>query len=271
MADARDPRDVPTDEAPRPAHGLDDLVAPRRVFKRKPNRRLVLTLKFVLPVIAVASVSYIVVWSRTHQSVINPVEVVQDVGKQSSDVTVKRVKYDGIDNSSRPFTITAESADQPQDQAPPAPSNDDDNSDHVAKATGQAKPTKPDKSAPGVIASNVINLHQLEADMTLVNGAWVAVTADDGVYDRGKGTVDLTGDVTLFHDTGLSFQTDAATIDLNNAVARGDSPIEGAHPQGELAAEGFEVRDDGATVVFTGRAYLKLYPTPAANPKGGAQ
>jgi hypothetical protein len=28
-----------------------------------------------------------------------------------------------------------------------------------------------------------------------------------------------------------------------------------------LAAEGFEVRDDGRTVVFTGRAYLKLYPT----------
>jgi lipopolysaccharide export system protein LptC len=86
------------------------------------------------------------------------------------------------------------------------------------------------------------------------------VTADHGVFHRDAGTVDLRGNVTLFHDTGLSFETDAATVDLKNDRARGDQPVEGQNPNGQLASQGFEVRDDGQTIVFTGRAYLKLFP-----------
>ena len=81
-----------------------------------------------------------------------------------------------------------------------------------------------------------------------------------GVFHRDESRVDLSGNVTLFHDTGLQFQTDAATVDLKNDTAAGDQPVEGQNPDGTLAAQGFEVRDNGQTVVFTGRAYMKLYP-----------
>jgi lipopolysaccharide export system protein LptC len=172
-------------------------------------------------------------------------------------MTVKQVKYDGVDAKNRPFSITAESASQPQaEQAAPAPAATTDEDGNPLKKTAPA-PAQPSGDAK---AETVVNLKQLVADMTMTDGAWVAVTADDGIYHRDAGTVDLSGNVTLFHDTGLQFQTDAATVDLKNDTARGDQPVEGQNADGQLAAQGFEVRDDGQTVLFTGRAYMKLFP-----------
>jgi hypothetical protein len=198
-----------------------------------------------------------VIWSRIQlpEHTINPVDVTGNAPKPTSDVKVAKVKYDGVDAKNRPFSITAEGATQPDNNNParaadasPAPLPP---ANAPSAAQSGSKPPKPD---------SVVNLKQIEADMTLTDGAWVALTADAGVYDRNSGTVDLNGNVTLFHDTGLQFQTDAATVDLRNDTATGDQPVEGQHPDGELAAQGFEVRDDGRTVIFTGRAYLKLYP-----------
>jgi lipopolysaccharide export system protein LptC len=235
---------------------MPELVAPRRVFKRKRNKGLITALKIVLPLIAVGCVAYIVIWSR-QAPIVHPIDVVADVNQKNlSDVTVKQVKYDGVDAMNRPFSITAESAVQPQAQAPaPTPKPAAGDSDEELPAKTESKPAP----APAE-ADNVVNLKQLVADMTLSDGAWVAVTADSGVFHRDESRVDLSGNVTLFHDTGLQFETDAATVDLKNDTASGDQPVEGQNPDGTLAAQGFEVRDNGQTVVFTGRAYMKIYP-----------
>ena len=36
--------------------------------------------------------------------------------------------------------------------------------------------------------------------------------------------------------------------------------MEGQNGDGELFSEGFRVQDDGDTIVFTGKAYMKIYP-----------
>ncbi len=92
------------------------------------------------------------------------------------------------------------------------------------------------------------------------SGAYVALTANDGILDRDADIITLNGDVTLFHDNGLSFQTDSATIDLKEKTAQGDDPVEGQNGDGELVSQGFRVRDDGDTIEFTGKAYMKIYP-----------
>jgi lipopolysaccharide export system protein LptC len=172
--------------------------------------------------------------------------------QNTSDVKVQKVQYNGVDANNRPFSITAESASQPQQpQSAPADANDPDLDGDAVKTP--ASPSAADNES-------IVNLQKLVADMTMGDGAWVALQADSGVYHRDAGTVDLSGNVTLFHDTGLSFETDAATVDLKNDLASGNQPVEGQNPDGQLAAEGFEVRDRGQTIVFTGRSYLKLYP-----------
>jgi lipopolysaccharide export system protein LptC len=79
----------------------------------------------------------------------------------------------------------------------------------------------------------------------------------------------LSGDVTLFHDTGLSFQTDSATIDLNARTAEGNDVVEGQNARGELVSQGFRVRNDGDTIEFTGKAYMKIYPKQNQERQGG--
>jgi lipopolysaccharide export system protein LptC len=236
--------------------GFPDLTAPRRMFKRKKRSNWLLALKIGLPLIAVACVAYIVIWSRVQlpNITINPVEATSNAAKPTSDVTVNQVKYDGVDAKNRPFSITAQSATQPDNStANPAPA-----------ATQNQQQSQPAAAK----SDSVINLRKIIADMTLADGAWVAVQADNGVYNRDASTVDLSGNVELFHDTGLQFQTDAATVDLKNDTAQGDQPVEGQRPDGTLAAEGFQVLNDGRTVIFTGRSYMKLYPKSKATTQG---
>jgi lipopolysaccharide export system protein LptC len=234
---------------------IPELTAPRRVFKRKRRKGLILALKIVLPLVAVACVAYVVIWSQQVKNTITVVDVVDEgIDQQkTSDVSVQKVQYNGVDASNRPYSITAESASQPQKVEPaPAAAADADGDGKVDPAPAPvAAADKPD---------NVVNLTKLVADMTMNDGAWVALQADHGVFHRDAGTVDLSGNVTLFHDTGLSFETDAATVDLKNDWAGGTQPVEGQNGDGQLVAQGFEIKDDGKTILFTGRSYLKLYP-----------
>ena len=92
------------------------------------------------------------------------------------------------------------------------------------------------------------------------SGAYVALAANESILDRDAGLMSLSGDVTLFHDNGLSFQTDSATINLKDTTAEGNDVVEGQNGDGELISQGFRVRDDGDTIEFTGKAYMKIYP-----------
>jgi lipopolysaccharide export system protein LptC len=239
-------------------------LAPRRMFKRKKRGGLLLALKIGLPLIAVVCIGYIVIWSRVQlpNITINPIEATSDAAKPTSDVKVAKVKYDGVDSKNRPFSITADSATQPDNTPAPDPNA-------TLPADPAAAPKDQQQGQPaGVKPDSVVNLTKPLADMTLMDGAWVAVQADSGVYDRDSGTVHLNGNVELFHDTGLQFQTDAATVDLRNDTAQGDQPVEGQRPDGTLAAEGFQVLNDGRTVIFTGRAYMKIFPKSGSSTAG---
>lgn len=196
---------------------------PQQFFAGKRRRNWIFWLKIGLPLVAIGTVAYLVISSQVGNKGFIDQTVLKDVAKIDAGMTVSNVKYDGVDSKNQPFSITAISASQPQGN------------------------------------SDVINLSQPQADITMADGVWVALTAMNGVYRRKEDMLDLTGDVTVFHDNGMSFQTDAATIDLKAHTARGDQPVEGQRSDGEIASDGFEVRDDGKTVIFTGRAYMKIF------------
>lgn len=144
--------------------------------------------------------------------------------KTTADVVASDVKYDGRDGKGRLFSITADSA----------------------------SPIEGD--------GRHVSLKKPLADVAMSSGAYVALTANESILDRDAGLMSLSGDVTLFHDTGLSFQTDSATIDLMARTAEGNDVVEGQNGDGELVSQGFRVRDDGDTIEFTGKAYMKIYP-----------
>jgi lipopolysaccharide export system protein LptC len=235
MANADD--DLPSQPVsvadPPPAPGLGGMrrIAPRRDagrFRRLGRRGAsVRVLKVALPLVVFVTLGYVGYWwLQARGTVVDPtlIQKVPGADDTQAEVTVNDVKYDGRDSKGRPFSITAASA---------------------SHADGDDRR---------------ISLKKPLADIVMSGGAYVALTANDGVLDRDADVITLTGDVTLFHDNGLSFQTDSATINLDAKTAEGNDVVEGQNGDGELVSQGFRVRDDGDTIEFTGKAYMKIYP-----------
>jgi lipopolysaccharide export system protein LptC len=192
--------------------------------KRRRSTRLLLV-KFVLPLVALVTIGYLGYWWYVHNR--ESVITVQTPDKPSTAepmVTVNNFKYSATDSSNRPYTITADSATQPQNKA-----------------------------------VDTVTLVRPQANFTLANNHWLTITAQNGLYHRNADTVDLAGDVTLFHDTGMTFHTKTAQIDMKAKIAGGSDPVEGKNPTSEINSEGFRVLDDGDVIIFTGKTKLKLY------------
>ena len=235
MANQSDNLPGPPISTPDAAPGLGGMrkIAPRRglgvsQFRGKGRRGAsVRLLKIALPLVVFVSLGYVGYWWLQSRGTIVDPTLIQTVpldGAGKAEVTVQDVKYDGKDTKGRPYSITADSA-----------SHVDGDDRHIS-------------------------LRKPLADIVMSGGAYVALMANDGLLDRDADVITLNGDVTLFHDNGLSFQTDSATINLKEKTAEGSDVVEGQNGKGELISEGFRVTDDGDTIEFTGKAYMKIYP-----------
>ena len=181
-------------------------------------------LKLVLPAAALLIVTLILAWP---QIVRDDNRVRFGAGRISADeaetLRMSNARYVGTDNQQRPYVVTATLAARESAHAP-----------------------RTDLTNP-------------KADMTTSGGAWVAVTAETGVYHNMSRVLDLAGDVSLFHDGGTEFHTARAEVDLNAGAASGDDPVAGQGPTSTVTAEGFRLYDRGAVVIFTGKSHLVLY------------
>lgn len=198
---------------------------PPRLSGRSGYSLFVGTLKVVLPALAVGMMLLVLVWPR-----LAPDEGGLRIGLSdlnpdgSGDLDMVNPRFQGRDTENRPFSIVA------------------------AKATQRAGGT------------DRIDLEAPKADITLEQGAWMALSANTGVYDRAGERLDLAGNVSLFHDRGFEMHTQTARIDLNAGVARSDAPVAGQGPAGHLEAQGFRLSQDGARIHFLGRSRLTVYP-----------
>jgi lipopolysaccharide export system protein LptC len=196
---------------------------PRMLFQRKRSR--LLWVKVALPLVAVATAAYLSYRSYYSQSDTRvTVESVDSVPQLDVGMKVSGIAFEGISKKDRPFSVTALSA---------------------AETDGN---------------KDIIRLEEPQAEIELSASTWIAVTAEHGVYDRKLDRVDLEGTVTVYHDNGMTFSTEKAAMDLKSNTASGDMPVTGRDARRELSAEGFEMLDDGATVLFKGRSYLRILP-----------
>jgi lipopolysaccharide export system protein LptC len=199
------------------------IAGPRAIFNRKRDR--LLGLKIALPILALAIVGYLTYRSYYSQSDTRvSIPVAEDAPKLDAGMKVSGIAFEGMSKSDRPFSVTALSATEAKDN------------------------------------KDLIDLEEPQAEIELSSVTWIAVTAEHGRYDRKLDRVDLDGAVTVYHDNGLTFSTEQAAMDLLANTASGSKPVTGADDRRQLSAEGFEMLDDGATVLFKGRAHLKIMP-----------
>lgn len=194
--------------------------------------RFVRLMKFALPALALTLLGVVVIWARLAPQAdgfkIGYARLNQDAVKTLS---MLNARYFGIDENNHPYSVTSDKATQrEQDQ-------------------------------------DLVDLDQPKADFSSKSGAGVVITADHGLFHQHSQLLDLTGNVSLFHEQGYELHTEQATVDIKSNTAWGDSPIDGQGPQGHLEGEGFRISDKGERVLVTGRSSMTL---KAATGGGGA-
>lgn len=189
------------------------------------HSRWVSGLKLLLPATALVIVSLVLAWPQIMPDEkrfrLTPAKVTDD---DANNLRMLRPRFVGTDEKHRPFTVTADEATQ---------------------------------SAPN---SPRLQLTIPHADMTMENGAWVTLSAKNGLYHRDAQTLQLKGRVDVYHDSGAEFHTEEALIDMGAGKVTGRQPVQGQGPAGIVSGDGFEILNRGEVVIFTGRSKVVLWP-----------
>lgn len=186
------------------------------------------TMKVVLPLVALGLVALVVIWPHLQTDDLRfRIGFAAIQSNVDDGPNLLNPRYVGTDDDNQPFSITA---------------------DIAKRLSGEGTETK-------------IGLQVPKADITLEDGTWLVLTANTGVYARSDRTLDLEGEVNLFHDEGYEFRTEQAQIDLRAGTAQGDVPVEGQGPFGTLKSQGgFRMLDKGKRIIFTGKSKLVMLP-----------
>jgi len=215
---------------------------PPRLSGRNGYSLFVSSMKLLLPALAAGLVLLVIAWPQIMPDVSRSGLSWQKVARDhAKTLNMLNARYSGVDENNQPFSIAADLATQ-------APDNED-----------------------------IVELQHPKADIRTNEGDQVGLSARLGHYDRKGETLDLAGRVTLTHDQGFNVVTEAATVDLKEGSAAGDSPVTGDGPTGELQSEGFRLRERGQIIVFTGKSRLLIYQdakeklSKQSGPAGGAR
>ncbi len=185
------------------------------------RRRTVLWSKRLLPVVALLLLSLLALWPDLANEFNGRLRFRH--GGLSADLQAGKllqVRYHGIDSRNRPYTITAEEA---------------------VQAGGER-----------------INLVQPKGDLVNETGSWTYVESRDGVYIQHAGLLDLSGDVVLYRDNGVTLKTQSVAMDLKAGAATSSDPTHAEGPFGTLDSQGFALVDKGNIIQFDGKSHLVL-------------
>jgi lipopolysaccharide export system protein LptC len=190
--------------------------------------RFVGLMRYLLPGVALVMMIVVVIWPDLFKHGENIIALPGPAGP-NGDLTMEQPRYIGKDERGRPFVVTAATATQD---------------------TG-------DKQQ--------ISLDALQADLTLSDGTWVTISADTGLYNQGRKTLDLTGNINVFSDKGYEFHGQAARIDLTSGVVTSSDPVNGQGPFGLLNANGMKIFNKEQRLVFTDGVRMTLFPGVSNN------
>ncbi len=206
--------------------------APPRWSKRSFHSIAVRFLRLAFPISAAVIFVVVALW---RDIVPNP----QLIGLEASalpsseveELTMVRPRFDGLDKDGQPYTLTAERANQADEEG------------------------------------DLIFLVHPAADITLLDGRWVAVSANGGRYLRHRKQLELDGDVSLYHDDGYEIRTTAAAVDFNSGVIDTDAGVAGQGPRGEIQAQGMTVTEEGNVITLKGRSMVVILPGDEGSPR----
>jgi lipopolysaccharide export system protein LptC len=176
--------------------------------------------KRLLPLLALALLSSVALWPEFAGDKDNARLTYRRGVALPQSGEMKTATYHGVDDRGQPYTMTASSARQVNDER--------------------------------------IDFTDPQGDVTLESGNWLMVRARNGVYLQRAGNLDLSGDVQVYRDDGTTLTTSTAALELKAGAAASSDMTHAEGPFGALDAQGFAVTDRGAVVRFFGPGHLVL-------------
>ncbi|MEG3616839.1 LPS export ABC transporter periplasmic protein LptC [Magnetovibrio sp. PR-2] len=189
--------------------------------------RFVRLMKLLLPFLALGLVALIVVWPQLKGEDTFRIGFSSVRLSGTTEPGVDNARFMGTDDNRQPYSITADLA-------------------------------RIDTSLDGLV-----RMEMPKADLTLDDGTWLVLTADNGRFFENRQRLELEGTVNLFHDTGYEISTQELNVDLRKSTALSETPVAGHGPFGELTSRGLQLLEKGNVIHFTGPAQLVLYPSQA--------
>ena len=183
-------------------------------------------MRYLLPAMAAALLGLVVAWPLVSGGQEGFRVPLSEDAEIDGRLTMINASYQGTDNRNRPFAVRGAEAHQPESQSP------------------------------------IVHLSGIEADIfgAPAQSGTLALTANEGVYQRDAEQLDVAGDVTVRSEAGHEFRTSRAHIDLPAGIAKGDEPVSGKGPLGLLDAGNFALLDRGQIMMFGGRVRVTLFP-----------
>ncbi|MCW8914974.1 MAG: LPS export ABC transporter periplasmic protein LptC [Magnetovibrio sp.] len=200
----------------------------RRARQGGSYSRFVRWMKFLLPFLALGLVALIVIWPRLKSEDTFRIAFSSVRLSGTAQPGVDNARFMGTDEKLQPYSITADMA-------------------------------RIDTDTDGLV-----KMEMPKADLTLDDGTWLVLTADNGRYFENAQLLELEGGVNLFHDTGYEISTDQLVLNLRTSVAESKTPVAGHGPFGEMNSNGLKLIDKGRVIFFSGPAKLKLYPAQSS-------
>lgn len=153
---------------------------------------------------------------------VNPHKILMKTLEQVPDLVIQNLNFTDKDSKNQPYSISAEKATRPNG------------------------------------TQNIFDLEKPQGEITLQEGAWVAIKSLYGRYDKDKNLLWLGGDVQIFHDKGFQFTTDELQANLNDRTSWGEKPVLIQGSFGEIRGVGFRLLDSGNVIVVKGPATALL-------------
>lgn len=200
--------------------------------RRTPGRRygrFVGVAKLLLLMLAGGLVALVALWPQLRKEAgLLPIGSTRIEKEDVESLRVVNAKFTGTNADGRPYTVTFDQATQTRKE------------------------------------SDLVVLAAPKADMVLRDGSWLAVEAPSGRFQRESRVLELDGEVSLFHDSGMEMRTGGITMNLEKGTGAGYDPLHAWGPLGELRSQGFRIRKDLGVFRFFGPARVVMSAPPGA-------
>lgn len=126
-----------------------------------------------------------------------------------------------------------------------------------------------ESATPELGSTNLIQLAGVTGDLTQKDGATMALTAKNGVFDSSSESVVLTTDVQLKTNSGGWARMEQLRVESRTGLITSDQPVEFGNPQSKITGQKLRIMQKSKEVVVTGNVVALITP-PAKENTGSA-